>query len=200
MSSGLLYCTTNTKPKIGQVLNINTDYEPLKRGVETINSKTIFKNLYEATDNLPERTDCIGAVCFLADDIKQTAKMKNILERIRYFDNEIITLQKEWKERSLNVNQKKCYNCGSKIVQNHNQTKISRNTHCCCPNCNASDYILTQGSRNKIQKMKDKIQDYKIQYFELEEKAFEKELKKKKPNLQWVVGGWIHESELPQDY
>lgn len=203
MSSGLMVVILDKEPRINESINLNADNEfdnsDINYCIDT-KSKIVVADEYDAIHSLPSETETIGCVAFLANAIKQTAKMKKNSDKITALNNQNKELMKEWKERSLNVNQKTCYSCNSKITQNHNKTKQSRHEFCVCPNCGAKDYLLTKASRTKIEKNEVKIRILLETSKELENVELQKELKKKNVKLKYAVGGWIHESELPRNY
>ncbi|MFS1430383.1 hypothetical protein LMH73_025515, partial [Vibrio splendidus] len=128
-----------------------------------------------------------------------TAKMTAIRSKINETHDKSSELKAEWRIKALAVKVKSCPSCKSKIAQNHEA--IERNTHTKemhCPNCRCQNYLLTQGSRTKIEKNKEAIDKLHQDYALLKEKEVEKAVKKK-ATLNYIVGGWLHECDVPED-
>lgn len=199
----LLTAITDQKPKIGQFFNLNNDLntdseihvEPRRLRVTTMITTKIFKNLEEAQKNSTKEQYRVSAVPFLAEDIQKTAKMSNILERIRYLGVQIKDIQKIWKSISLKTEQKKCYDCNSKVTQFHDKVIESQDSSCSCPVCGAADYLLTKKTRNQIESLKNQIQNYKNEYKDAEQISFEKQVQNN-PDIEWLISSLTHRREM----
>jgi len=203
MSSGLMVVTLNKEPCIGESINLNADNEEDNSYINfSLQSKSqiIFPNKEIAVDNLPQEDHEIGCVAFVSDPLKVTSKMKKIHDKLTELETNKSALKIKWKENSLNVNQKTCYNCKSKIVQSHNKTKNSSLKSVPCPSCKATDYLLTKSDRTKIENCDIKFKKLISDLRDLEEIDFQKRLKSKNLKLKYVVGGWVHQSDLPINY
>lgn len=197
MSFVLVYSQVNSKPAIGQVVNINADSEygrPLKRSVNR-HVTTVYADEYEAGSNMPDPKDVVYAVPFLADGVKDTAKMTKLRERINTAGEKVNALKAEWKPRALAVKSKTCFHCKSKITMNHTAINNGRTDQARCPNCHTESYLLTQGSRDKIAKLNANMDDLRAEFKILFNKEVEKAVKKN-AKIHYLVGGWIHECDV----
>lgn len=194
----LLSTLVKEKPFIGKTIRINDytddDSRAVERKIDLILSK-IYADGYEAEFEIDGK-DEVYAIPFLAEEIKNTAKMKKIEESRLKIKEKSRLLMSEWKERALVISKKTCYSCASKISQNHEKVKLSRYTYSDCPNCKAKNYLLTKASRLKIEKNKIKEKELLEDFTVLKEIEIEKKIKDPKTKIHYIVGAWVHESEL----
>lgn len=195
MSYGLMITTIAHLPKRTEEVNLNTDNEwdftPVSRQVDRF-INNVHLDEYSATNSIPYSKNVIYCIPFLAEELKKTAPMKKLVERRLKIGSEREEIKNQWKDRAINTKTKTCYSCKSKI-------EVLPRNGSSCPNCKAENYLLTQGDRNKLEKLIQKGVALSEQFDILEQQQLKKTLSKK-PKLNYLVGGWIHESELPRNY
>lgn len=201
MSFGLLTVTQDNKPRFGAFVNLNVDSERDPTAIERRVDKFFHKveaDECTAVECIPDSKDVIYCIPYLKDGIKDTAKMRKMLERINTQGQKIRVVRDEWKEREKASKTKTCYACKSKIAL---PMQVPQHNKSFCPSCKASDFLLTKASRTKIETAQKKIAELTVQYNEHKEVELDKAIAfLRADDVKFLIGGWVHESELPRDY
>lgn len=203
MSWGLMCTTVDKKPSIGQFVNINTDNEydstPKKVKVNRCTS-IVHADYHEAEAAIPDTKDVIYAIPFLGSEIERSPKLISNQQKKFELFKKIETLINESKPRALKIKSKTCFSCGSKILQNHARIEQQQPWQVAdCPCCGGRNYLLTATARKQIAAMNQKI-DHLNKEDEKLRGEIVRNMVKKGAKVAYLVGGWIHESELPRGY
>lgn len=203
MGKQLLLTSTDKQIQRGSMVNLNENnqnsFEIVNRTVDVVKQE-VSSDIYQAQIPFNDLDNyIICAVPYLANPIKETAAMKKLKLKKTQLEKDVSLLESEWRSRALSLKTKTCYSCNSKIMQNHETIKNTHRSFSSCPSCSASNYLLTQGARNKINKLKDKQLQTIMSIKLIVETEVQKALTKKSTKIHYLVGGWLHESDIPYD-